>query len=321
MSHTIDETRVEGFDAYSLASDDGAVRATVVPSLAMLCWSLEAEGEEYLGRPSALDAVAREWATTGMPLLHPWANRLGGATLEGVGRPTVDPASALVPTDDDGLAIHGLNLAGAGWRVTETDAGERSARVTAVMDFSQPAHLDAFPFRHEVAVAAELRGRALTVTTRLASRADRPMPVSFGWHPYFRLPGVARADWVVALPVRRRADLDGRMLPTGSERPVRIPAGPLGDTVYDDLFTALDDPPVFRLSGGGRSLDVAFGDGYPYAQVYAPAAREVIAFEPMTSPTNAAVTGRGLRRLAPGATFEAAFTVSVRPRPPGGSGT
>ena len=101
--------------AYTLESPDGRCLATVVPDLAMLCWSLTLDGEEYVGRPNSLAAFARDWATTGIPLLHPWANRLGGDRIVGVAEATIPPTSRLVPRDERGLAIHGLNLADAGW--------------------------------------------------------------------------------------------------------------------------------------------------------------------------------------------------------------
>jgi aldose 1-epimerase len=56
---------------------------------------------------------------------------------------------------------------------------------------------------------------------------------------------------------------------------------------------------------------VEFLAGYPYAQVFAPSEQEFVAIEPMTAPTNALTTGRGLRVVAPGERFEAAFRVRV----------
>ena len=44
---------------------------------------------------------------------------------------------------------------------------------------------------------------------------------------------------------------------------------------------------------------MGFDSGYQMAQVYAPAAHDVIAFEPMTAPTNSVVSGDGLRHVAP----------------------
>ena len=50
--------------------------------------------------------------------------------------------------------------------------------------------------------------------------ADRgsPVPLSFGFHPYLALPGVARERWQVALPAREKLLLDERGLPTGASR-------------------------------------------------------------------------------------------------------
>jgi galactose mutarotase-like enzyme len=310
MTCRIESVEIAGRPAYVLASAGGRMRATLIPELGMLCWSLTRDGEEYLGHPNGIEAFARSWATTGIPLLHPWANRLGGDRLAGTYGPTI-AHSPLVPRDENGLAIHGLNLAGAGWKVGEATADTGSARVAATLEFDSPDLLALFPFPHEIRVAAELAGDRLEITTTVTGRGERAVPVSFGWHPYFALPGVPRPDWTVTLPVARRAELDGRMLPTGRDRPVTIPTGPLGRTVYDDMFTELRDPPRFELSGGGRAVHVEFGEGYPIAQVYAPASRDVVAFEPMTAPTNAVVTGDGLRNVAARESFTARFAVTI----------
>lgn len=310
--HGISPTTFEGRAAYTLTSRDGRCAATLIPDLAMLCASLTLDGEEYLGLPNSVGTFARRWATTGIPLLHPWANRLGSDRLVGTDAPTVSTASRLVPTDDNGLAIHGLNLAGASWTFSESCPDDGSVGLRASMRFGDRERLTIFPFAHELTITTTLREHTLRVTTAVTSRAVDPMPVSFGWHPYFRLPGLPRSDWRVNLPVTRQAELDDRNLPTGRERAVTILEGPLGDRTYDDLFPGLSDRPVFVLSGAGRELRVAFGEGYPFAQVYAPATADVIAFEPMTAPTNALVTGAGLRWIGPRERFAATFAVNVR---------
>jgi galactose mutarotase-like enzyme len=303
--------RVELADrpAYTLGGDDG-FRATIVPDLGMLCWSLQHDGVELLGQPNGLEAFARDRATTGIPLLHPWANRLAGDRLVGADRPTIDPASRLVSLDANGLPIHGLNLADAGW-VVSTHADGDSAGISARLAFATSELLAAFPFPHEVTVSARVAGRTLSVTTGVAATSDRAVPVSFGWHPYLRLAGLPRAEWRVSLPVRRRARLDGLMIPTGHDVPVEAFDGTLGSRVFDDLFTELEPDPVFVLEGGGRRIEVAMGDGYPIAQVYAPTERDLVAFEPMTAPGNALVSGDGLRWVAPGERFTAAFAVTA----------
>ena len=103
-----------------------------------------------------------------------------------------------------------------------------------------------------------------------------------------------------------------RGLPTGEREPTRVQAGRLGSRTFDDAFEAPADGAPFVLAGGGRRIEVSFLEGYPYAQVYAPADDDVIAFEPMTCPTNALVTGGpDLQLLAPGDTYRAAFSMTV----------
>ena len=73
---------------------------------------------------------------------------------------------------------------------------------------------------------------------------------------------------------------------------------------------AQDGP--FVLDGGERRIDVELVRGYSFSQVYAPADDDVIAFEPMTAPTNALVRGGPeLPILQPGDQYEATFRITV----------
>jgi galactose mutarotase-like enzyme len=109
--------------------------------------------------------------------------------------------------------------------------------------------------------------------------------------------------------VREQVVLDSEQLPTGDLEPADVAAGPLGSRTFDDEFAAPAQP--FVLAGGGRRIEVSFDRGYPYAQVYAPDDDDVIAFEPMTAPTNTLVSGQGLNLLQPGESYEAAFSITV----------
>ena len=170
----------------------------------------------------------------------------------------------------------------------------------------------AFPFPHEVELEAELRGGTLTITTTVRASEDSPVPIAFGFHPYLRLPGVDRREWEIEVPVRERLRLDERMLPTGEREPVDVAAGPLGSRTFDDAYLAPEGSAPFVLAGGGRRIELAFRSGFPYAQVFAPAEDDVVAYEPMTAPTNALVAGGPeLPLLAAGESYRAAFAITV----------
>ena len=72
------------------------------------------------------------------------------------------------------------------------------------------------------------------------------------------------------------------------------------------------DAAPFVLAGGGRRIELSVGSGYRFAQVYAPGDDDVVAFEPMTAPTNALVTGGpDLPLVEPGQRYEATFSITV----------
>lgn len=308
MAQTIDQTTREGYPALTLRAGDLA--ATFVPRLGMIGASLEHRGEELLGQRNGLPNYEARGSTMGIPLLYPWANRLSGLTYAAAGRDVaIDPDSPLVRLDPTGLPIHGLLAANPGWDVRRSERGDLEAR----LDFgAQPELLEAFPFPHELHLRVALDERALAVETTVHANQGSPVPVSFGFHPYLTLPGVAREEWHVELPVLDHVLADERGIPTGIAEPAVERPGPLGERSYDDGYRGLADPPTFVLSGGGRRIELTFNRGYPFAQVYAPANQALISFEPMTAPVNALVTGGpDLRIVQPGESGSAAFSIAV----------
>jgi galactose mutarotase-like enzyme len=279
----------------------------------MLGASLAHRGEELLGRTDNLERYANEGSTMGIPLLHPWANRLAGSGYSAAGATVeLDPDSSLLHLDGNGLPIHGIVGAALSWRVVAETADGDGAVVAAEFDFAAPDLLTIFPFPHRLRQEARLDAGGLTLTTTLAPTADSAVPVSFGYHPYVKLPGVTREGWRVELPPMRRLVLDAKSIPTGAEEPFPGLAGPL-DRDYDDGFAGLPERPAFSLAGGGRRIVVTFLEGYPFAQVFAPPGQDFICFEPMTAPTNALQAGAGLRLVRPGERYRAAFRLSVEP--------
>jgi hypothetical protein len=65
-------------------------------------------------------------------------------------------------------------------------------------------------------------------------------------------------------------------------------------------------------AGGGRVVEVAFDEGFPFAQGFAPDGQDLVCFEPMTAPVSA-LTIPGAAAEAPlGGHVSAAFRLAVR---------
>jgi aldose 1-epimerase len=297
-----------GFDVVRIESPGGELAAEFVPGANLLGTSLTHRGVELLHRGRGVAAYSEQGKTMGIPLLHPWANRLAGADYEAAGRRVTLPApDGRYPTDPNGLPIHGALPGLLRWEVAAADAD----RFVAHLDWAGSRLEELFPFPHQLEVSARAADDGLRLETTLRPTGDTPVPVSFGYHPYLCLPEVPRREWEVTLGAAERLVTDERLIPTGERQPLTRRSFTLGDDSWDAGLAGLDDPPVFRVSGGRLALTVVFDDGYRYAQVFAPPGQDLICFEPMTSPTNALRDGRDLMLAEPGGEHRAAFTIAV----------
>jgi aldose 1-epimerase len=308
---TISQVTQLGEDGMRLAAGD--LEAIVIPSAGMVVASLRLRGDELLGRADDLAAWVDGGHTMGIPLLHPWANRLEGTrySVDGVSI-EIDPASPLLHRDGNGLPIHGLLGSCRAWKSVTPNANDSWARLTATLDAADvPGLLAAFPFPHRLDLALELHPEVLSISTTLTAR-ELAVPIAFGWHPYFQLPRAPRASWELELPPMQALELDARQLPTGEEHACEGFRTPLGTLTLDDGFAGIGSRAELSLSAGDRLLTVSFDEGYPCGQVFAPSDQDVVALEPMTAPANALVSGRGLTFVAPGESHRASFSIHVR---------
>jgi aldose 1-epimerase len=269
----------------------------------MLGASLTHDGDELLDRSVPIADYLARGKTTGIPLLHPWANRLDGEHYSAAGREVTLPPG--LPHEANGLPIHGV-LPQA-FTVDDTATHDGCATLDASLEF---AH-DAFPFPHRLEQHVVLEHHRLAIETVITPSADQAVPVSFGFHPYLRLPGLPRAQWLVELPMRRHLLVDERLIPTGEGEHESTERELLGERAFDDGYDGLASEPRFVVRGGGREIVVRLLSGYSAAQIYAPPGRDVICFEPMTAPTNTLVSGFGLQLVAPGEEFHALFEIQV----------
>jgi len=292
--------------AVTLAAGD--LEAIFLPSYGMLGASLRHKGEEILGRLEDLSNAAQNGSAAGIPLLHPWANRLAGYSYRVAGRNvTLDPSSPLLHFDQNRLPIHGVPWPLLSWEVIEA----KEDRVNGQLEWSRQELLAVFPFRHQLELTASLAADALTLETTLAANGDDPIPVSFGFHPYLAIPGLSRANWRLEAPPMRRLVLDAKGIPVGAEEPFGGLDTNLGELDLDDGFALLHERATFSIAGAGRRIAVELLEGYRYAQIYAPKHKEYVALEPMTAPTNALASGQGLRLVEPPGAFRAVFRIRI----------
>ena len=230
----------------------------------MLGASLRRRGVELLGRVENLEAAAESGSTAGIPLLYPWANRLAGLEYRAAGRSVrLDPASPILHFDSRGLPIHGVPWSKLSWEVTASRADTIEARLA----WTQPELLAVFPFPHALELRVALAPGSLTLETTLvagllAAGPGAAVPVAFGFHPYFALPGLPRPQWRLRLPPMRRLELDANGIPTGREEDAPAVDAPLADRSWDDGFALEGEAATLGISAGGVAISVDFLEGF-----------------------------------------------------------
>jgi len=275
---------------------------TIEPERGMRWASLLHDGRELL------TSYGPESQSGGVPLMHPWANRLAATTYELAGRRGI-----LEPDDDGwmrdaaGLPLHGYPARAGAWSPARLEERPGLARASATLTWDGEHELRAFPFPHRLEVTVELRDSTIEVTTVLRADLGVAVPVCFGWHPFFQLPEVPAADWRIEAPVTVELELDGRHLPTGRRQAAQPPTG----GVFHGLWAA-GDGTTFRLFGGGREIALTLVSGYPLVQLWSPREAAIVAFEPMTAPGNALIDARELDVVPAGSSYEAVFRVTCR---------
>lgn len=239
-------------------------------------------------------------------LLAPFCDRIPGGRYEFRGK------AYELPINDweNGDAIHGFLY---------EQPLEPSARSEGSLTLEHRSG-DAFPgypFSLELHARYELEPSRFRLSLAARNCSNVPAPVSLGWHPYFRLPGVQRVDELrLEVPAERYIAVNDRLLPTGE-----LP--PAAGTPWDftslreigsselDLGFPLEGSTV-TLVGPSHSISLKLFGAFRYCQLFVPPDRRSIAIEPISGATNAFNRPElGLAVLEPGETISGECEISL----------
>lgn len=318
----------------------------LVPDAGMVALSWTVAGEEVLALPCSRSEFLSAARTGGLPLLYPYANRLGADSFTACGRQVDLSRVPSLKRDDAHHPIHGLLLRRGGWALSVLGPGALQAE----LDWGGHGELmDAFPFPHTLrvtwALAQGSSAGAASLRVGTAVIADRgiDVPVAFGWHPYFRLtdPGNARIRMAPASQVELGTD----GLPTGGAvarargatvtgRPGKAAIAGTADAAVtahvtefgvgegqDDLYLrtglGVSASPVLAASivDASRRIDIMMDAHYPFMQVFSPRGASFACIEPMAAPTDSLRSGHFAVATA-GTSYAATFELHVTPCPP-----
>ena len=322
-------------DIVQLEDTKSQVVVSIIPSVGNITFSMKVKGQDVLLWPYAsVEAFKARPALSGIPFLAPWANRLDEQAFYANGkRYAFDMELGNVR---GAIPIHGFTTTNDKWQVVEVKADGRSAWVTSKLEFWKvPLWMKQWPFAHTIEMTHRLADGVLQVETKITNLSAEPMPVSVGFHPYFRLTDSTREEWMLSLPVKTHWILPSTKAPTGETEPAeKLFPNPQSvalkdynlDDVFSDLARDAQGRAHFILKGKQQQLDVAFGPLWRGATVWSPNPNgtgrgggqasdpNFIAFEPMAGISNGLnLAQKGLYKeqqyVQPGATWSESFWV------------
>jgi aldose 1-epimerase len=322
--YTAEKTTDHGIEVVRLSDSARGVEVSIAPTVGNRAYELKVHGKNLLYFPLPDLAVfknSRRPGLNGIPFLAPWANRISGGGFWADGKRYVfNSGLGTVRVDSDGIAIHGMLTSSPLWEVTDARADGKSAQVTSRLPFwKYPELMANWPFAHEYEMIYRLADGVLQVSTTVRNLSAKAMPVVLGFHPYFNIPDVPRAESTVHIAARKHVETDAQLVATGEFTATDFPDQvSLKNHTFDDGFTDLvrdnDGRATFSVQAGDKKIQVIYGPKYRVAVVYAPPAQNFICFEPMTAVTNGinlAHDGKysELQTVAPDANWQESFWV------------
>ncbi len=262
-----------------------ATTVSILPSVGNMAVEMKVKGENVLRFPyESVEAFkGRRGASSGIPFLAPWADRLDEQAFYANGKRY---AFDMTLGDIRGAnPIHGFLTSTDQWQVREVKADERSAWVTSRLEFFRyPAWMKQFPFAHTIEMTHRLQDGVLEVSTRIENLSIEPMPVAIGFHPYFQLTDSVRDDWTLSVGARTHWPLTSSKMPTGETQPIGsffpdATAVRLRDFDLDDVFSDLvrdeRERATITVRGKSQRLDIVLGPNYRAVVIYAPKPQSV----------------------------------------------
>lgn len=210
-------------------------------------------------------------------------------------------------------AIHGLIYNGD-YTIKEKGATDTSAYVTLAYEYEMADKGYPFVYSSEVTYTLQANNN-LSISTKITNLGTKTMPLSDGWHPYFKL-GESVNDLSVQFRSTHLVEFDERLLPTGNFHPYHTFNQPeiLKETVLDNCFVLdenYSEPACTLIDETSKlQLDILPEKSYPYLQIYTPDNRKSIAIENLSSVPDAFNNAIGLVMLESFASVS--FTTTYR---------
>lgn len=221
--------------------------------------------------------------------------------------------------DDNQHALHGL-LYKAPFQIIKVETKSDNVECHLFYRYNGTTADPGYPFAYDMNICYKLEGEnKLAVITTVHNRSGKTIPLSDGWHPYFRL-GKSIDTSTLQFRLKKKVEFSSDLLPTGNiiDEATWFKDGgtSLHNIQLDNCFILMSEDDhnqsnkmqrqpscILRDESLGLAVHI-YPDlqAYPYLQLYIPPSRGSIAIENLSSAPDAFNNKMGLITLEPEAT-------------------
>lgn len=267
-------------------ADDGCA-LTVTPEKGGMATSFTKNGEEYLWlRDGNFESTDRP--RCGIPILFPNCGRPDGGVHQFGG--------SAYP-----MEIHGFADL-VPWTVQQ-------ATDEAIVLTLAPNGLTKFvyPFDFLLTMRYTLSGNRAELALTVKNNGDKPMPFSFGFHPYFAASALENVDFDIQAKTCSE-DAKGPQ-PTAPAKLTLTRKPGSADSIR--LLTGVESPMSFSDSGNGHRVTVDFDDHFGNGVLWQQDAERFVCMEPWNGWANSVNEEGRHEELAPGASLTACWGITI----------
>lgn len=297
-----DRLHQNGWEEIVLRDEATGLKATIIPSAGAILNKLEIPHNGKIINLVDGFSDAADWETNKTngfksAKLSPFACRLHNSTYTWNEQSYVADKFKL-----NGHAIHGL-LYDVPHEIMIAEASAFMCECKFLYRY-KGTH-PGYPFAFDMNVRYRLEGGSrLTVITTVHNRSGMTIPISDGWHTYFKL-GESIDTATLQINSKKMLEFNDALIPTGRilKNKKWFKGAPLKDVKLDNSFLIDMDQPMphctFSDFEMGLELYIYPDRNYPYLQVYTPPHRKSIALENLSAAPDALNNKMGLTKLGP----------------------
>ncbi|HMX41431.1 MAG TPA: aldose 1-epimerase, partial [Saprospiraceae bacterium] len=203
---------------------------SIVPARGANVLHISFQGSQILdGHNTPEELEAAKWGKSAV--LFPFPNRLDRGRYTWQGRQYQFPINNAATEN----AIHGF-VRDEAFETEYVFLARDHASILCSYAYDGRRDYYPFPFQLQVEFMIHDRG-TFSLEAAVQNLHDQPIPIGFGWHPYFRLADTADAH-LLKLPPCQRVEIDERMIPTGQRSPFTDfqKRAKVQDTFLDNCF-------------------------------------------------------------------------------------